>query len=241
MKRSPNSAVRTMVLLALVALLPVGLLCAGSIVLASRQVTNDVDKQVTTTAAVTAVVVGQRTTDLVSLLQSYAIRHSLITDVSGGTGADTSLETNLSNLAHAIPGISASFVASLQGTSLATYPPEPTIYGTNFAYRDWYRGLVATGRPYVSSAIVTKGARHALTVMVTAYIRGANGVPIGILGINYELQSIAAYGAQVGRAQGITIEITDRVGTSLTSGGAHGLLSLAADPRVEAARAGAAA
>ena len=85
-------------------------------------------------------------------MQSYVLRHSLITDVSGGAGADTTLETNLANLGHAVPGISASFIASLQGTSLATYPPEPSVDGTNFSDRDWYKGLVATGRPFVSLA-----------------------------------------------------------------------------------------
>ena len=75
-------------------------------------------------------------------------------------------------------------MANLQGTSLATYPPEPSVYGTNFAYRDWYKGLVASGRPYVSTAIVTKEASHALAVTVTEYIRGPDGIPVGILGIN---------------------------------------------------------
>ena len=158
--------------------------------------------------------------------------------MAGGSGADTTVETNLSNLAHAVPGISASFVANLQGTSLATYPPEPSVYGTNFAYRDWYKGLVATGRPYVSTAIVTKEASHALAVTVTEYIRGPGGVPVGILGVNFGLQSIAAYATNVGRAQGIALTVTDQAGTSLTAGGAHGLVSLAADPLVKAARAG---
>ncbi len=143
-------------LLTLVALAPVALLSAGSIVLASRQINNEVNRRVQTTAAVSAVVVGEQTSNLVALVHSYAIRHSLVTVVSGGSGADTSIETNLSNLAHAIPGISATFVASLQGTSLDTYPLEPTVIGTNFAYRDWYKGLVASGHPYVSEAIGPK-------------------------------------------------------------------------------------
>ena len=42
----------------------------------------------------------------------------------------------------------------------------------------------------------------------------------------------------VAHAQGITLTVTDRVGTSLTTTGAHGLVSLATDPRVRAARAG---
>jgi PAS domain S-box-containing protein len=236
--RSPTSALRNMVLLSLVALVPVALLATSSIVLASRQVTSEVDRQVQTTASVSSVVIGQQTSDLKALLTVFATRHSLFTNVTGGEGADTSIQTNLENLAQSTPGISASFVASLAGTSLATYPPEPSVYGTNFAYRDWYKGLVATGRPFVSNAIVTKEASHALAVTVTAYIRGPNGAPVGILGINYSLQSIRTYSLNAGRAQGITLQVTDRAGTSLTAGGAHGLVSLTSDPRVRAALAG---
>jgi PAS domain S-box-containing protein len=227
-----------MVFLTLVALVPVALLSVSSIVLASRQVTTEINKRVQTTAALSSVVIGQQTSNLTSLLQSYTVRHSLITDVAGGSGVDTTVETNLSNLAHAVPGISASFVANLQGTSLATYPPEPSVYGTNFAYQDWYKGLVATGRPYVSTAIVTKEASHALAVTVTEYIRGPDGLAVGILGVNFGLQSIAAYATNVGRAQGITLTVTDQAGTSLTAGGAPGPVSLAASPLVKAARAG---
>src|ERR1700689_5439486 len=138
---------------------------------------------------------------------------------------------NLSNLAHAVPGISASFVASLVGTSLDTYPLEPSIIGTNFAYREWYTGLVASGRPFVSDAIVTKEAGSPLAVTVTDYIRSSNGKPLGILGINYSLSYLHAYSAHIGKAQGITLRVTDRAGTSLTVGGAHGLASLDRDPR----------
>jgi PAS domain S-box-containing protein len=227
-----------MVLLTLVALLPVGLLAASSIALSSRQVTTDVNRQIQTTASVSSVVIAEQTSSLVALLKSYAIRHSLITNVGGGEGADTTIETNLSNLAHAVPGISASFVASLAGTSLATYPPEPAVYGKNFAYRDWYKGLVKTARPFVSNAIVTKEASHALAITVTEYIRGTSGTPIGILGVNYSLQFIRTYSANIARAQGIALQVTDRTGTSLTAVGTNGLVSLAADPRVQAALTG---
>jgi PAS domain S-box-containing protein len=229
---------RTVVLVTVVALLPVALLSASSILLASRQVTSVVNKQVQTTAAVSSVVVGQQMADLKALVHSYATRPSLVLGVSQGLAGDATVEANLTSLAQATPGISASFVASTAGTSLDTYPLEPTVIGTNFAYRDWYIGLVASGRPYVSEAIVTKEAGNPLAVTVTDYIAGPTGVPVGILGINYGLQSIASFSRHVGHAQGITLTVTDRVGTSLVAGGKHGLVSLANDPLVKAALGG---
>jgi two-component system sensor histidine kinase/response regulator len=122
-------SLRNAALLTVVALLPVGLLAVSSIALASKQVTSDVDKQVQTTAAVSAVVMGQQAANLELLVQSYANRPSLVTGVAAGAHGGPSVELNLESLAHAVPGISATFVASTEGTSLATCPrlsPSPT-------------------------------------------------------------------------------------------------------------------
>jgi hypothetical protein len=44
-------------------------------------VTSEVNKRMATTAAVSSVVVGQQTTNLVALVHSYAIRRSVVTSV----------------------------------------------------------------------------------------------------------------------------------------------------------------
>jgi PAS domain S-box-containing protein len=227
-----------MALLTVLSLLLVVLMALSSIVLASHQVTGDVNKQVRATASVSSVVVGEKMSDLTALVDSYATRSSLPNEVAAGSKENAQVEKSLTSLANAFPGISASFVASLRGTSLNTYPLEPAVIGMNFSYRDWYKGLVASGRTYISDAIVTKETGHPLAVTVTTYIRGADGQPIAILGVNYGLQAIKTFATNVGSAQGITLTLTDRTGTSLTSGGADGLISLVSDPLVRAALAG---
>jgi diguanylate cyclase (GGDEF)-like protein len=221
-----------MVLLGSVALVPVAILAISSIVLSSNQVTSVVDKRVQTTAAVSSVVVGQQTTNLVALVHSYATRPALAEGVAAGDVGQLEIESNLASLTQAVPGISSSFVTDIHGTLRDVYPLEPSVIGGNFAYREWFTGLLESGRPYVSSAIETREAGHALAVTVTDYIRGPDGRPIGVLAVNYTLDSIRTFAGNVGRAQGITLEVTDRLGTSLTAGGANGLVSLAADPRV---------
>jgi signal transduction histidine kinase len=224
--------------LTIIALVPVALLAVSSIILASDQVTRVVNKRVQTTAAVSSVVIGQETSNLVALVHSYATRPSLVAAMLTGTPGTARVRMSLASLQRAVPGISASFLADMQGNSRNTFPFFPSVIGTNFAYREWFKGLVASGRPYVSSAIETEEDSHTLAVTVTDYIRGPDGRPIGILGVNYSLQSIASFATNVGKAQGITLKVTDQIGTSLTAGGAHGLVSLATDPRVVAARAG---
>ena len=218
-----------------ISLLVVVLLAVTTIVLATNQVTRDVNTQVRSTASVSAVVVGQKVSDLVALVKSDATRSSLADDVTAGPGGDALVETNLATLAHAYPGVSASFVVTLAGTSSFVYPLEPAIIGTSFAYRDWYKGLVASGRPYISSAIVTHEVGNPLAVTITDYIKGPSGQNVAILGVEYGLSAITTFARHVGRAQGITLTVTDGSGTSLTAGGAHGLISLERDPRVHAA------
>ncbi len=238
MRRTLKSPKRGLFVLTVVALGAICLLAVSSIMLASNQVRTSVNRRVQATVAVSAVVIGQQTSGLVELVSSYATRPSLIAGMQAGTGAGPAVQSSLASLAQARPGISASFVTDIHGTSLDTYPPEPSVYGTNFAYRNWFKGLVMSGRPYVSNAIETHEASHALAVTVTDYIRGENGRPIGVLGINYGLQSIRSFAAAVGRAQGIALTVTDRAGTSLTTSSGGGLVSMARDPRVRAALAG---
>jgi len=238
MRRLLASPKRSVVVLTVVALGAVALLAVSSIVVASHEQTSVVDKQVRTTATVSSVVIGEQISNLVALVASYASRPSLIGGLAAGKDGAAAVDANLAGLAQAVPGISASFVTDTRGTSLSTYPPEPAVYGTNFAYRAWFKGLVATGRPFVANAIRTKEASHALAITVTDYIRAPDGQPIGVLGVNYSLASIAAFSAGVGRAQGVTLNVTDRAGTSLTPGGQRGLVSLVKDPGVQAALAG---
>ena len=176
MRLASASAQRSAVL-CVVALVPVAILAASSIVLASRQVTNVVDSQVQTTAAVSAEVIGQQTESLVALVHSYATRPSLVNAMSGRPGSETTIDLSLQSLVGAFPGISASFVADVHGTSLDTYPRFPAAIGKNFAYREWFTGLVASGRPYVSSAIETAEDSHTLAVTITDYVRDTQGRP----------------------------------------------------------------
>lgn len=180
-----------MVLWTIVALAPVALLAASSIVLASSQVTSVVNKQVQTTAAVSAEIIEQRTADLLTLVHSYATRPTLVSGVAAGSEGDQQL-------------------VQLHLASLAD----------------------------VADAVVTKQASHALAVTVTDFIRRPDGEPIAILGVNFGLDYLQAFTERIGAVQGITLRVTDRAGTSLTAGGANGLVSITGDPRVDAARAG---
>ncbi len=227
-----------MALLTVLALLPVALLAASSIVLASRQVNGEVNRRVQATAAVSSVFVGEQTSGLAALVHSYATRPSLVGALARGPQGTAAAAPQLRGLASAGLGVSGAFVTDLAGTLTNVDPPSPQLLGRNFAFRDWYRGLAARGGPYVSTAYQTALPGHPLVVAVADYIPGPGGRPVGILAAIYSLDAIRSFADDIARAQGISLTVTDRAGTLLSAGGQNGLASLAADPRVKRALAG---
>jgi len=154
MSRASRSSWRYVALLTVLALLPVALLAASSIVLASRQVTGEVNRRVQATAAVSSVFVGEQTSALAALVHSYATRPSLAALAQGPRGT-AAAAPQLRSLTGAGLGVSGAFVTDLAGTLTNVDPPSPSLLGRNFAFRDWYRGLAASGGPYVSTAYQT--------------------------------------------------------------------------------------
>ncbi len=236
--RAAWSSLRTVVLLTLAGLLPVALLAASSILVASHQVTSEVNKRIQATAAVSAVYVGEQLSGLSALVHSYATRPLLVASLSAGAAGDADVAGHLRSLSTTGRGVSGAFITDLRGTLTHVQPPAPQVVGRNFAFRNWYKGLRATGRPYVSTAYQTALSGHPLVVSVTDYIRGADGRPIGIIAALYYLDAIQSFSGGIARAQGITLRVTDRAGTLLSAGGRHGLVSMAGDPRVQRAVAG---
>ena len=230
---------RRFALFTVAVLLAAGLLAASIIVVASRQLTDQVNKRLQATAAVSAVMAGQHTSDLASLLHSYATRPSLITELETGSASPaTSLSAQLVSLGESGDGFSGAFIADLQGNLIDVQPADPALIGMNFAFRDWYKGLLASGGPYVSSAFQTALPGHPLVIAVADYIRGSGGHPLAMIVAIYSLDSLHAFSTNIARAQGVSLLVTDQAGTLLSAGGGHGLVSVIGDLRVQRARAG---
>ncbi len=229
---------RAVVLATVAALLPVGLLAVTSVAVASSQVTAEVNRRVTATAALSSVFVGEQTTGLKALVHSYAIRPTLQGDITAGRAGAGAVQAQLASLAGSGGGVSGAFATDRAGTSIGVYPAARGVVGRNFAYRDWYRGLAIHGGPYVSVGYRTALAGHPLVVAVADYVRGPSGVPVGIIAAIFTVDAIQSFSTHIAEAQGVSLLVTDRAGTLLSAGGHHGLLSAATDPRVRAALAG---
>jgi PAS domain S-box-containing protein len=92
------------------------------------------------------------------------------------------------------------------GTLRVIAPADP-IVGRNFAYRDWYRGLSSSGKPYVSAVYRTDAGSKPLVVAVVVPIRDDHGNLAGMLMATYSLAELSAKFSSLenGQWQGFTI------------------------------------
>ena len=90
-------------------------------------------------------------------------------------------------LAHDLP-IDRALLFDAAGTLQADDPQLPDVIGKNFADRDWYRGLIAAGAPYVSEVYRRAAEPRLNVVMVSVPIMGNNQQLAGILGLQIDAE-----------------------------------------------------
>ena len=244
-RRKPSSRLptgRLICLFVLLSVVPLALLAFFSIRLASGAVTHEVKNRVRSNAAVSAVAVQKELQSVSELVDAYAHRPSLLQQLGSGDlsryRADGVTRT-LRELRDARPGVVSAAVAAPDGRLLAVVPATPSIVGKNFSYRDWYKGVTATGRPYVSEAVVSRAAGHPRVVVAASLVR-ANGRVAAILVVGYSLQAIQRFVNGFASSQGVELTVTDQAGVIIARPGALGksLVSLHANQLVAAALAG---
>ena len=69
----------------------------------------------------------------------------------------------------------------LDGKMRVIYPPEPSMLGQSFAYRDWYKGVSRDAKPYISEVYQSAVPPFQMVVAIAVPVRDENGRAIGIL------------------------------------------------------------
>jgi PAS domain S-box-containing protein len=108
-------------------------------------------------------------------------------------------------------------VYDVDGTMRAVDPQNINLLGTNFAYRDWYKGVVKTWSPYVSKVYRTRAAPQQLVVAVAVPIF-EDRKPVGIIATGYSLERISGWLGDGGADQG-TVFVVDQTGHLLAKPG----------------------
>jgi len=225
-------------------LAPLALLTWFSLTLSARAVRSQVDARVRNTATASAVYVSEQMDGLSDLVGSYAQRPVMV-EAMGRPAArrdHRAIAFHLAELQRARKGIDVTFVTDPDGRLVGIVPHTPSILGKDFSYRDWYRGVTITGRPYVSEAYETAARGHARVVGAAVQIHapaagGGQGRVVGILVAAYGLETIQRFVDDFAAAQGVRLTVTDQRGVVVAAAGAarRGLDSRRGDPLVAAA------
>ncbi|HUP70837.1 MAG TPA: response regulator [Acidimicrobiales bacterium] len=226
-------------------LLPLGLLAYLSTSLATNAVSDQVESKLASTATANAAYVSRELQSLGELVNSFAGRRFLRAALKEGDAGNydlTAIRSQLAELRASRPGIATTFLVEPGGRLAGIVPETPSIVGKDFSFRDWYRGVTESGRPYVSEAYRSAAAGNPLVVGAAAPVRSidGSGKVVGIITAGYSLDALNAFAENFNRAQQVGLTITDQRGTIVASPGGRstGLVNRRTDPLVRQALAG---
>jgi signal transduction histidine kinase len=180
-------------------------------------------------SALAAVYVNKEMTGLLALTDSYAHRQMLIVALRDGNHVNydkPAVSTVLKDLRLVQSGTGFASVLDASGTLWGDIdPPSPALTGQSFSYRDWYQGVVRTGKAYVSAAYASavQGAPLVVGVAVPVKADGRyapEGTVVGILLVGYYLSATQSLFSDFARDQGVKIEVTDQKGVVVAQSGA---------------------
>jgi len=111
------------------------------------------------------------------------------------------------------PYVERLFLTDAQGTLMADRPQLPGVVGQNFSERDWYRGVSAAWKPYVSEVYQRAAEPRLHVVAVAVPIRAAETEAVaGILVLQIRLDTLLSWIGGVPVGEGGGIYMTDRRG-----------------------------
>ena len=98
------------------------------------------------------------------------------------------------------------------GTMRAIYPPSPTMVGEKFSFRDWYKGIAAQWKPYVSEVYRSAVPPYKMVVAVAVPVRDDAGKPVGIIMAASAVDSISQLLVETNLDQAWMISLVDQNG-----------------------------
>lgn len=228
---------RSILAFTLVTFVPLALLAYVAVSFSSATITDEAHASVRRVALLQARVVEVRF-DLVTSFVDSSARH--VSRHAGGPVESAAMQEELDRLSTTFDGISHVAYLDPAGRLLAISPSAPDLIGQDFSHRDWYRGVVRTGRVYVSEAFQTAAPGQPLVVGIAAPVPSQTTSKVtGYLIYGYKLEAIQGWVGRFSRDQGVAMTVTDQQGVIVASPRQPpGLLSIASEESVRRALAG---
>lgn len=169
-------------------------------------------------ASLSANITQERLDHILKLGTTYIARPSVRNMVAAGNwqGAITVLK----EIEAYSPHINRIILTDKSGTLRADYPALPQFYGRNFAYREWYTGLVANNwQPHISKAYRRLAPPTINVVNAGFAIRDQQNQVVGILLIQMNLEQFNIWAHVKDLDQGENIYVVDHAGQLVSSPG----------------------
>ena len=210
-----RSLVRLAAAVVVFALLPLGALTALAVDESRRAVDEEIAGRLKTSASTGATHVAEQLAVLQDLVASYADRPTLKQGAAaGGDQGLAAVQSHLRELHGRGGAFTAVWFVDASGVMRTLAPHEPTVIGRDFSQRDYFTGVVRTGRPYVSEAFATALPGEPQVVAVAAPVT-QDGRFLGLIGAGYRLDALRAFVGRLGAAQDVDVTMTDRRGTAI--------------------------
>ncbi len=123
-----------------------------------------------------------------------------------------SLQAELQQASSLRPDFQFFSVFDLAGRLRGIYPPEPALLNHNFAFRDWYKGLTRTKKPYVSDVYRTAIPPFPLVTAIAVPLKDDSGRITGSLVAPFSIDSLNRRLGETEFDGGWTISMVDQDG-----------------------------
>jgi signal transduction histidine kinase len=229
-------------LLVAIAMLPLLLLTYLAVHAATTASETQAHARIRASADASATYVREQFRGIERLTEATAHRSSFVNAIGASPPATydlPSINLQLREIVDADVGVHDISLFDVGGILRATEPPDKPVLGMDFSFRDYFRGVRATGRTYVSEAYISRSSGLHVVGVATP-VRSQDGRLVGVLLVQIEVDETQAFVERFAAAQGVSLMVTDQRGAPVAvEGGAPRILtSRADDPRVARALRG---
>lgn len=202
-------------MLLLFTLLPLGMLGYLAIRWVSDTAKQATADRVEASAQSSGTLLGLRMSDLESVVESFSQRPPMRKAFEAKDGI--AIRTQLSLMMDSVAGTEVVYASDATGRLLDVLPETPDIVGKDFSYRDWFKGLARTGKPYISELYESAAAGNPRVAAVSSYVRDGSGKPVGVVVAAFGRSALQSFVEDIAEAQGAEVGITDQRGMAVAS------------------------
>jgi hypothetical protein len=227
-QRGPQTrkAVRVGALAVVGALVPLIVLAMLTLTKSEQAVRSEVAARLRLTTALSSSLISEQVDSIVSLVEGAAQRPHFVQALADGSPDHfdhAEIDQQLQALQDYRHGRTTSGLLGV----LRAIPGAPELLGKDFSGRGYFKGVVSTGKTYVSEAFVSAVQGHPFVVSIATYVRAASrdaltlGPPLGVLAASVELGEVQQIVDSVAAVQGVNLWIADQKGQLVAAPGGH--------------------